>query len=121
MGYAYNSFCHATVQEAALQACANAYPVASIEAGAVVVAACSGVDASGAQTVVKTVDGVAAPSVSVPAYFASCEWETFPSNPAHLSPLDGALVAGAVATVWLSAWGFKAVRYVLQDHDNEQA
>lgn len=119
MGYAYNSFCHPTVVDASLQACANAYPVVAIEGGAVVVASCSGVDASGALTVVKSVDGSASASIAVPAYFASCEWETFPNSPANLSIVDGALVAGAVASVWFIAWGTKALRYAIQDNSNE--
>lgn len=38
-------------------------------------------------------------------------------NPFALSAEDGALIAGAVASVWLAAWGIRAVRSVLRDTD----
>ncbi len=47
------------------------------------------------------------------------EYAAMAANPFVLDPVDGALVSGAVAGVWLLAWAARAVRSVLSDRDSD--
>lgn len=42
------------------------------------------------------------------------EYEALSHNPFNLTPEDGALVAGAVVSVWAMAWAFRALYGVLR-------
>lgn len=118
MGYAYNDYCHSTVQEASQQVCANAYPVQAQAGGVLYVSSCGG--ATGDQlSITTTANGSPTASFSVPVSFNSCTWSDYPSSPAHLSPVDGAAVAAAIAAVWLAAWGWRAVYEMLRDRFDE--
>ena len=58
-----------------------------------------------------------APDADCPGYVL-VQKSDIPPNPFYLSYADGALVASAIASVWIAAWGIRAVREVLRDRDD---
>jgi len=118
MGFAVNGRCFDDAASAAAYACGRDYPLASVMVDvsghpASVVVECTGTtdnvltlqrDVNG------SVDGVSALALSPPACDVM-EWHTY--YPFSWSASDGALIAGAVVSVWGIAWGWKALRAVL--------
>lgn len=45
--------------------------------------------------------------------------DDIPPNPFALSMEDGAAVSGAVASVWLAAWAWRAIYSVLRDRGED--
>jgi hypothetical protein len=120
MGFALHGFCHSTITQASTQACANQYPVAGVVSGSLgtsvaAVISCEGVATDGALQLQKRHDGALVSSFTQAMAYPPCDWADFPSNPAALTPTDGALVGAAVASVWLAAWAWKAIYKTLDD------
>jgi hypothetical protein len=121
MGVASNGHCLPTAEAAAAYACGTAYPVASAglapDGSAVaVMVQCSGVTGTDLD-LVRSRNGV---SVTESLGFAgpTCdelEWLTF--NPFGMSVADGALVGGAIASVWCAAVAWKYVTRTLKVGD----
>lgn len=126
MGYAHGGICHNTLEAAALNACASAYPVAAVVPGSLgsavyVQTDCTGVNASGGLTIVKRTQGQLDQTFTATVGFPACDWADFPGNPAFISPTDGAIVAGAIVSLWGIAFGFRALVGVLKDSTNSEA
>lgn len=116
MGFAYRDWCYSTQASAAAKLCADSYPVNSINSsGSLVTVNCTGVDSSSDLLLSKSIDGSSSTGMTVQTAFSPCSWSDYPSSPAALSPTDGAIVAGAVATVWIAAWAWKAIYRTLDD------
>jgi len=109
MGFAYRDYCYSTQVSAAAKLCADSYPVNSINGGSLVTVNCSGVNDSSQLILSKLVDGASSSGITVSTEFPACSWSDYPSSPVALTPTDGAIVAGAVAAVWISAWAWKAI------------
>ena len=110
MGYALADWCYSDAVSAASQVCATAYPVQAVSsAGALVSVSCTGLDVSGYLLLSRSLDGGTPVTFSQPVAFSSCDPLTYPSSPAHLSIADGSIVAGAVASVFLAAWAWRAI------------
>lgn len=95
--------------------CAENYPITWGNGGSAYRLTCAGTDSSGSLILTKSIDGASPQSLTVQTQFAACDWADFPSNPAALTPTDGALVGAAVASVWLAAWAWKAIYKTLDD------
>lgn len=119
MGFAYKDYCYPTQAEAAARVCANSYPVEYNNGATLYVASCTGVNGSNALTITRTANGASPTALTIPTAFSTCTWSDYPSSPAHLSPTDGALVAAAIASVWASAWAWKALASVVRGNEND--
>lgn len=119
MGYAFDGVCWPSAVEAAQHVCGAALPVL-LSNGAVM--SCTGVAAgsTAAQATVTlaqcTTTCVAAPRTYT---FAACDPLTFTSGPFPwgLSSLDGALIGGAIAAVWIVGAVWRSFRRALGDHN----
>jgi hypothetical protein len=121
MGFAYKASCYDTQAEAAAIACGNEFPMEYANGSTLYVASCSGVNASGSYLLTRTANGASPTAITVPSAFPTCDFNTYPSNPANLSLADGGLIAAAVAGAWMTAWAIKAVVQVLKDSTHDSA
>jgi len=120
MGYAANGFCFETPDAAAAYACGHDFPAVSTmvdgaghPASVVVECTATGGNVLTLQRDVNgAVDGTSTLALTAPPC-DEMEWHTF--YPFSWSASDGALVGGAIVTVWLVAWGWKAIYAVLGD------
>lgn len=123
MGVASNGHCHADAAAAALYACGTAFPVANAgvasdgSAYSVVIECAS---TTGATLNLQRYRNGGSPSNQSVAFAGpTCDelqWLTY--TPFSLSATDGALLATAVAGVWLAAWGWRAVIRTLAAGDS---
>lgn len=112
MGYALGGVCHASLEAAALHACGSHFPVAG-DAGALT--SCSAASSGGVLTLVRTMPDGTSDTWTQALTAPPCNWADWPTSPAYLSPTDGAIVAGAVASVWITAFIWRSLRSVLGD------
>lgn len=118
MGTAANGYCHATAELAASHVCGTVYPLASAgvagDGSAVSVAVqCSGA-AGTTLTLHRYRDGVDLGPHTVEFAGAPCdELEWLTHYPFSLSATDGALLGGAIASVWFAGAAWRWVARVL--------
>jgi len=118
--FAHHGTCFQTLQGAAESACAFDFPVLDSQAGVVSRTACTGSVVAGnsaSLSLLVTDSALGTSSSSIAVVFPPCDVATFPGSPAHLSPADGALVAGAIATLWIGAFVWRALRDTLSDRE----
>ncbi len=117
MGYAANGWCFDTAAAAAAYVCGHDYPApAALSNGPTVssgMVECTGTSGN-ALTILRTVNGATPVSSTLSLTPPPCdttEYRTY--HPFSMSAADGASIGGAVLTVWLGAWAFRAVRKAL--------
>ncbi len=114
MGVAAGGRCFDTADAAAAWVCGSAFPVASVgidSAGSAytVTAMCTGVTGT-ALSIQRVRNGGTPQTQSVTFAGPVCDQlEYLAHNPFGMSAADGALVAAAVAGVWLAGWAWKAI------------
>lgn len=124
MGVAASGQCLPTLADAAAYACGTAWPVAATgvdSTGAVTSAVVECASTSGATLTLHRYKNAGAPAIQTLNYAGppcdELQWLTY--SPFGLSATDGALMATAIAGVWLAAWGWKAVTRTLNAGDRE--
>lgn len=119
-GHAFRDQCWLNPADAALAFAADQYPQSHNVGGCVVVQSASVTGGTVTVSHLVTAGACTAPAdVAFAPAFPSCDVMTWERGTLAMSYADGAIVSGAIVTLWLAAWGWRTVYRLLRGPQDE--
>jgi hypothetical protein len=119
-GHAFRDQCWLSSSDAALAFAADQFPQVQSLGGCSVVASATTNGASVTVSHVVIAGSCTAPAdVAFAPTFPSCDVMTWERGTLAMSYADGAIVSGAIVTLWLAAWGWRTVYRLLRGNETE--